>query len=198
MATNLYACSRFFLNALLVFVLLSALACQNAPKTEQTTVTPPDPAATANATDGQVQIIKGDSLVQIAAASSAKVNELVVYIDNLSKAIFEEAGGPLKDDPARPVLYQDTTISTKFLIGQRKGYELMQKIQTTRQELLELVGSPEELTATLPLQTNPQSNKGDWVKDHFENVPVALIFPQLKKIKSEARQADQMIREQLQ
>lgn len=180
-------------------VILFALACQNNNSADQRIKTDQESATTADTSGQPIQFITGDSLIRIASEASAKTNTLIVYIDNLSKTIFEAAGGPMEEDPARPKLYQDTTISTKILVQQGKGYELMNMIQSTRNELLQLVGNPEELVATLPLKidVDPPGGKEDWVKVNFQDLPVALVFPKLKKLKSDARVADKMIRESL-
>lgn len=191
-------------NALIVLVAIAGLlffsfsACQNSASTsaDNTSSSSPTPAVVDKE---QIEFVAGDSLIRIASLSSAKTNDLIKYIDRLSQSIFDAAGGPMTEDPARPKLYQDTTLSTKILIEQGKGYELMKKVQSTRTELLELLDDPQELVATLPLKTDIESeSEKDWVKANFQDVPVALIFPKLKKIKSEARRADQMIREHLQ
>lgn len=184
---------------IILFILIIFTACQNSQPADKAVQIAPESTSQAKPDSLQIQSITGDSLIRIASESSFITNELIVYIDNLSKTIFDAAGGPLKEDPARPKLSQDSTIATKLLIQQGKGYELMKKLQSTRSELLQLVGSPEELVATLPLKTDfeLQPGKNDWVKANFQDVPVALIFPKLKKIKSDARIADKMIRDSL-
>lgn len=142
----------------------------------------------------------------LAAAEEAKkvADDFVQYVEDLSTQLFDAAGGPSEKDPDKPKRIKDKDVTTRLLVGvggpqseQGKGYELMNKINETRQKLIEIAGDSSNLAGVLPLKIDSaavaKSDKEDWVLYNFQQMPVAAVFPILTKIQNDAKSSSNMV-----
>jgi gliding motility-associated protein GldM len=133
----------------------------------------------------------------LAAAKEAKKvsDDFVTYIEDLKKELFEKAGGPSEKNPDQPKRIKDKDVTTRLLVGldneKGKGYELMDRITSTREKMLELVENDPAIASVIPLKIDEeaviQSKKKDWVYYNFQQMPVAAVFPILTKIQNDSK-----------
>lgn len=133
----------------------------------------------------------------LAQAKEAKETSdaLVKYIEDMKADLFEKAGGPSTKEPEKPKREKDKDVSTRFLVGLENekgvGYDLMDRINATRDKLLELVGNDNDIAASIPLRIDQEAvdkaKKKDWVYYNFQQMPVAAVFPILTKIQNDAK-----------
>lgn len=132
---------------------------------------------------------------QAAADVKKTSDEFVTYVEEIKKDLFEKAGGPSDKDPEKPKREKDKDVTTRLLVGlekqKGKGYELMDKINQTHNQLLQYVNNDPAVAATLPLKIDEEavkkSDKKDWVEYNFLQMPVAAVFPILTKIQNDAK-----------
>ncbi len=124
--------------------------------------------------------------------------EFVTYVEDLKNELFQAAGGPSEKDPSKPKRIKDKDVTTRLLVGiegpnseRGQGYELRQKIEDTRQQLLALTDNDPQMAQSLPLKIDTaaveKSDKEDWVKYNFFQMPVAAVMPILTKIQNDAK-----------
>lgn len=122
-------------------------------------------------------------------------DELVTYIEEMKNELFEKAGGPSDKDPDKPKREKDKDVTTRYLVGLENqrgaGYDLMDRIIATRENLLELVGNDQGVASSIPLKIDEEAiekaKKKDWVYYNFQQMPVAAVFPILTKIQNDAK-----------
>jgi gliding motility-associated protein GldM len=139
-----------------------------------------------------------------------KSDELIQYIQDLKIEIITEDG---QGDPEKGVVSEEGVINNEkikgkdktdaashILIGEMNGkaFELKEKIETYRNELLALVDE-EDIAVIHSIETNldtedpPQSKDGDrksWEVKHFAHMPLAAVFPLLTKIQLDIRNSE--------
>lgn len=145
---------------------------------------------------------KNDSIAVAAREVEKVTKEFVEYIENLHAELFEGAGGPNPDDPSKPKRKKDKDITTRLLVNgpdndpktpDSKGHELEAKIIETREKLIELAQGDTSILAAIPLEVDhwedyPGSeDKVSWADYKFRQMPVAAVFPILRKIQSDAK-----------
>ena len=133
----------------------------------------------------------------LAAAKDVKKvsDDFVKYVEDLKDELFEKAGGPSEKDPSKPKRIKDKDVTTRLLVGiegeRGKGFELEEKINSTREELLKLVDNDPGLTQSIPLKIDEEaiakSDKENWVDYNFKQMPVAAVFPILTKIQNDTK-----------
>ncbi|MCB9283352.1 MAG: gliding motility protein GldM [Lewinellaceae bacterium] len=133
----------------------------------------------------------------LAKAKEAKQvsEDFVTYVDELKKELFEKAGGPSEKNPEQPKRIKDKDVTTRLLVGleneKGKGYDLMDRINSTRAKLLELVDNDQGIAASIPLKIDEESvtksKKKDWVYYNFQQMPVAAVFPILTKFQNDSK-----------
>jgi gliding motility-associated protein GldM len=122
-------------------------------------------------------------------------DEFVKYVEDMKKDLFEKAGGPSDKDPEKPKREKDKDVTTRYLVGiegqKGQGYELMQKVISTHDDLAKLVGNDENVVSSMPLKIDEEavkkSDKKDWVQYNFLQMPVAAVFPILTKLQNDAK-----------
>jgi gliding motility-associated protein GldM len=133
----------------------------------------------------------------LAQAKEAKIaaDELVKYIEDVKTDLFEKAGGPSDKDPDKPKRDKDKDVTTRYLVGLENnkgvGYDIMERINATRDKLLEMVGNDPAIATSIPLKIDDEAvekaKKKDWVYYNFQQMPVAAVFPILTKIQNDAK-----------
>ncbi len=127
-------------------------------------------------------------------------SEFVQYVTDLREELFEAAGGPHPDHPEWPKRKKDKDVTTRLLVlgdpntpkDDGKGFELEQKINETRQKLIELADNDPEVVAGITLAIEDwkklsHDKKSSWPDFKFRQMPVAAVFPMLSKIESDAK-----------
>ncbi len=126
----------------------------------------------------------------------------VDYVEGLKQDLFTAAGGPSEKDPSKPKRIKDKDVTTRLLVEgtaqtSGRGYELMNRIQSTRDSLLASIDNNPALARALPLSIDTAavalSDKPDWVYYNFQQMPVAAVFPILTKLQNDAKSSSNMI-----
>jgi gliding motility-associated protein GldM len=122
-------------------------------------------------------------------------DEFVAYVEEIKAELFEKAGGPSDKDPEKPKREKDKDVTTRLMVGLEnqpgRGYELMAKVEETREKLLALVDNDPGVESALPLKIDQEAvekaKKKDWVHYNFLQMPVAAAFPILSKIQNDTK-----------
>lgn len=125
--------------------------------------------------------------------------ELIAYVEELKERIIKLSGGideetgDLKDP-------KNLDIASQVMLTEGKGKELQQKINETRQKLLELIKevAPEMVESfenRIPLKAedppyNPEYGNRSWAAYNFEMVPTIAAVTILNKLQNDARVAE--------
>ena len=144
---------------------------------------------------------KNDSVLVAAKEVDQITKDFVDYVENIHKQLFEAAGGPSEKDPAIPKRMKDKDITTRLLVmGQNDdptdldalGPQLEQEIISVREKLLALADNDAVVSESLPLgiedwQSKAGKGKKSWADYKFRQMPVAAVFPMLRKMQSDAK-----------
>ncbi|MEZ4948737.1 MAG: gliding motility protein GldM [Saprospiraceae bacterium] len=145
---------------------------------------------------------QNDAYNEAAKKSDEIVREFAEYVNGIRTNLFNEAGGPSEKDPSKPEKIKDKDITTRLFIkseaegGQDLGNKLEAKIKETREKLLALVDNDPGLTASLPLAVTEdwkKSDKNNWAEFNFLQMPVAAVFPILRKVENDARASNSAV-----
>lgn len=149
---------------------------------------------------------------QAAIEADSITKDFSEYTQKIWDDLFAAAGGPNPKDPSKPKRKKDKDITTRmFVLGpdgdplnkDGVGYQLEDKIMATRNALIELLrdstGSIDSsVVASLPLniedwkketagKKSSEGKKVSWADWKFRQLPVAAVFPLLRKIQSDAK-----------
>jgi gliding motility-associated protein GldM len=123
------------------------------------------------------------------------------YIEELKANIIAESGGIDEDGGLKGK--KDVDVGTRLLVYEKKGYELQQKVNELRSQLLLLGVLNDEdlkkLDLQMPLSTHydkteaERLGKKDWVSYNFEKVPVAATIALLSKLQGDVRNAETLM-----
>lgn len=127
------------------------------------------------------------------------------YIEGLKTNIIEASGGYDEDGSLKGK--KDVDVTTRLLVDQKLGYDLQQKINELRSQLLLSGVLTEEelkiLDLQMPLTTvydkteAERLGKKDWVTYNFERVPVAATVALLSKLQGDVRNAETLMMSEL-
>ncbi len=128
-------------------------------------------------------------------------DDFVEYVENLKQELFDAAGGPSEKDAEKPKRIKDKDVTTRLLVGLEnqpgKGYELMEKINETRNTLLGIVNNEPSVLSSFTLGIDEEavdrSDKKDWVYYNFQQMPVAAVFPILTKLQNDAKSSSNTV-----
>ncbi|MBP6184865.1 MAG: hypothetical protein KA479_07965 [Saprospiraceae bacterium] len=137
---------------------------------------------------------QNEAFYAAAQKSDSLTKEFVLYIDDLRKRLFDAAGGPSPKNPLQPKRIKDKDVTTRLFVhkppqGENRGPELENKILEVRKGYMEIAGNDPTLPS-LPLEISEdwkKSDKKSWSDFTFMQMPVAAIFPVLRKIENDAR-----------
>jgi len=121
---------------------------------------------------------------------SQLTSDFVNYIEEIRKELTEKAGGPDPKIPGQPKDIRNKDLTTRWFVTEKKGDEIMQKIQETREEIVKLVDNDPATVAALSLAIEelPEGTKAKtWPEYKFKQMPVSAVFPLLGKIQSDAK-----------
>jgi gliding motility-associated protein GldM len=139
--------------------------------------------------------------------------EFYDYVEGLREKMVTETGGYFpENDPHHagyPKGYKNKDVTTRFLVNQGNGSKLEAKINSTREQILELVGrlkgTPStgintasiatdlEPAITLRVSDKDWSKEGgvkDWATYTFKQMPLAAVFPLLTKIQNDMKSSE--------
>jgi GldM N-terminal domain len=130
-----------------------------------------------------------------------KLSDIVVnfnkFIDAINDDLIAKAGGmDTNYSGQRPVLYKDRNIPKQLFIIEGKGSLLKNKIDTTRQQILNFIDAKyiAELSKLIPLTTDDSySNNMTWWDRKFKDMPVAAVMPSLTILKHDANTSERII-----
>ncbi len=151
-------------------------------------------ASAYDSEENQAYLVKAKEVKQV-------TDDFVRYVEDLKKSLFEAAGGPSEKDPEKPKRIKDKDVTTRLLVGLEnqpgKGYELMEEVTSTREELLSLVDNDPAVMPNFTLGIDEEavakSDKDDWVLYNFQQMPVAAVFPILTKLQNDAKSSSNTI-----
>jgi gliding motility-associated protein GldM len=148
-----------------------------------------------------------DSVLLAANRVNEISKEFVQYMEDIHGQLFEAAGGPSDDDPNKPKRKKDKDVTTRLLVAGPAetpeddgiGFEMKDRISATRDSFLywiRYVGGEEavqEVANSIPLEVDEswkeksKDKKSSWADYNFRQMPVAAVFPMLRKWQSDAK-----------
>lgn len=129
-----------------------------------------------------------------AKQARAIVGELNEYINTLKKE-FEKQGGGYDEDTGDLSQRDNMDIAPGLMINKKKGAELKEKINGTREKLLALLDEKDRGTVTFSLEANdPEkrvNGKKKWEEINFgDGTPLTAAMAILTKIQTDAQNAE--------
>lgn len=145
--------------------------------------------------------VKTEPFIKEARKVQLLSQDFYSYIEDLKADIIAKSGG--MDDDGGLKGKKDVDVGTRLLVDQKKGYELQQKVNELRSQLL-LSGvlndeDIKKLDQQMPLSTSydkteaERLGKKDWVSYNFEKVPVAATIALLSKLQGDVRNAETLM-----
>lgn len=129
-----------------------------------------------------------------AKEARAIVAELNQYINSLKEELEKESGG-YDDETGDLVRRSNVDISPALMLNQKKGAELKEKINSTRENLIGLLNEDDRTRVSFSLEANDPvkrvNGKKKWEEVNFgEGTPVTAAVTILTKIQSDAQNAE--------
>lgn len=127
-------------------------------------------------------------------------SEFIKYVEDIKKQVETGAGGRKENDPDGELAMNDNIeMHANLLINQGKGTELKQKINDTRQKLLNLLDKEDQkrIKSDLIAQDNPKLAPQTWESELFEHSPAAAVVTLLQKIQNDAKNTEAQVLETL-
>lgn len=143
------------------------------------------------------------------------------YVEEIRTKMVEESGGIYTEEESeehagQPKGYKNKDITTRYLVTEKKGDELEQKINETREKILVLVkklegipgtnitkASLDELSQSISLKVSEDWKKDKkalkrnknltWAEYTFNQMPLASVFPLLTKIQNDMKSSEAAI-----
>lgn len=154
-------------------------------------------------------------VVSTAKEVQQKSREFIEYVEKLRTDMVEQTGGLYPDDDehhaGQPRGYKNKDITTRYLVNQGNGAKLEQKVNATREELIQLVRSlknikgivikEDELQAlenSIALQVTEKDWKkergiNNWSEYTFKQLPLAAAYPLLTKFQNDMKSSEAAI-----
>lgn len=169
-----------------------------------------DLALTALELNAEQDMSRYQPLVTTAKEVRSLSKEFNSYIDQLRDELVQETGGyyPEDDDkhPGQPKGYKNKDVTTRVLVNQGRADELQERIESTRAELVsklqQLKGiqgtqindaTIEELQGSITLGISndwERANAPSWGYYTFNQMPLASIFPILRKMQNDMKSSE--------
>ena len=129
-----------------------------------------------------------------AKQARAIVADLNQYINSI-KVEFEKQGGGYNEDTGDLVQRENVDISPELMLNKKKGVELKEKINNTREKLIALLNPDDQKTVSFSLEANDPkkrvNGKKKWEEINFgEGTPLTAAMTILTKIQTDAQNAE--------
>lgn len=154
-------------------------------------------------------------VVSTAKQVQAKSKEFIAYVETLRDAMVEQTGGMYPEEDihhaGQPKGYKNKEITTRYLVNQGNGSKLEQRVNATREELIQMLRSlknlkgikiTEEELQQLENSIALQITAKDWIKERgvsnwseytFKQLPLAAAFPLLTKFQNDMKSSEAAI-----
>ncbi|WP_353480938.1 gliding motility protein GldM [Haliscomenobacter sp.] len=154
-------------------------------------------------------------VVSTAKQVQAKSKEFIAYVETLRDAMVEQTGGMYPEEDihhaGQPKGYKNKEITTRYLVNQGNGSKLEQRVNATREELIQMLRSlknlkgikiTEEELQQLENSIALQITAKDWTKERgvsnwseytFKQLPLAAAFPLLTKFQNDMKSSEAAI-----
>jgi gliding motility-associated protein GldM len=160
-------------------------------------------------------------LLDVAKETQRVSKEFNQYVETIRDAMVTETGGYYTEEESeehagQPKGYKNKDVTTRYLVTEKKGDELEQKINATREQLLALVrklaGTPgtaitnetiAELEKSISLKVSDnwkkdkkalkQNKNLTWAEYTFKQMPLASVFPLLTKVQNDMKSSEAAI-----
>lgn len=154
-------------------------------------------------------------VVSTAKQVQAKSKEFIAYVETLRNAMVEQTGGMYPEEDihhaGQPKGYKNKEITTRYLVNQGNGSKLEQRVNATREELIQMLRSlknlkgikiTEEELQQLENSIALQITAKDWTKERgvsnwseytFKQLPLAAAFPLLTKFQNDMKSSEAAI-----
>jgi len=160
-------------------------------------------------------------LLDVAKETQRVSKEFDQYVETIRDAMVTETGGYYTEEESeehagQPKGYKNKDVTTRYLVTEKKGDELEQKINATREQLLALVrklaGTPgtaitnetiAELEKSISLKVSDswkkdkkalkQNKNLTWAEYTFKQMPLASVFPLLTKVQNDMKSSEAAI-----
>jgi gliding motility-associated protein GldM len=160
-------------------------------------------------------------LLDVAKETQRVSKEFNQYVETIREAMVTETGGYYTEEESeehagQPKGYKNKDVTTRYLVTEKKGDELEQKINATREQLLALVrklaGTPgtaitnetiAELEKSISLKVSDnwkkdkkalkQNKNLTWAEYTFKQMPLASVFPLLTKVQNDMKSSEAAI-----
>lgn len=122
------------------------------------------------------------------------IGELDTYINQI-KEEFVKQGGGYNEKTGDLTMRENEDIAPNLMINGKKGAELKEKINSTRQRLMELLSPEEQANVSFSLEANdperPRGGKRTWEDVNFgSGTPLTAAMTILTKIQTDAQNAE--------
>ena len=138
--------------------------------------------------------VRAKPIYEKAKKAQQIAEELIAYIDKL-KADFTKAGHGISPETGDLVERSNLDIAPGIMINKKEGEKLKEKINATRESLLNLLDAKEKASIVLALEANnPEKaieGKKDWEEVNFgEGTPLTAAMTILTKIQTDTKNAE--------
>ncbi len=121
---------------------------------------------------------------------------LNTFINEIRIELMAE-GGEL-DENGHPMKKGNKDISTRIMVNNKRGFELEEMVNTTKDNLLNILEEEEKqrFSRTLPLKINPipeNTTKNNWVEFTFQQMPLAAVLPILSKFQNDLKVSEAIL-----
>ena len=154
-------------------------------------------------------------VVSTAKQVQAKSKEFIAYVETLRDAMVEQTGGMYPEEDAhhagQPKGYKNKEITTRYLVNQGNGAKLEQRVNATREELIQMLRSLKSIKGIAISESELQNLENsialqitakDWTKERgvsnwseytFKQLPLAAAFPLLTKFQNDMKSSEAAI-----
>jgi gliding motility-associated protein GldM len=154
-------------------------------------------------------------VVSTAKQVQAKSKEFIAYVETLRDAMVEQTGGMYPEEDThhagQPKGYKNKEITTRYLVNQGNGSKLEQRVNATREELIQMLRSLKSIKGIAISESELQNLENsialqitakDWTKERgvsnwseytFKQLPLAAAFPLLTKFQNDMKSSEAAI-----
>lgn len=160
-------------------------------------------ATILKAIDKYVDNNKNDAKGKAAQASAQKVDKIakdaIKYVSDLKNLLVTNAGGRKEGKPDGEIVdAPNMEKHANYLIVQKKGEELRNKINQWRTQMLEALPPDKRANVKSDLVTEtPKNSSHTWESELFEHSPMAAVATLLTKIENDIKNTEAQVLDEL-